>query len=351
MRVAAYFFLLVFLAALTGCSSPAVSPPTEKTVGSDAPRPQAGPLPVRYGSVPSARYLRTACRSNNQSTYVRNVVEVTQDNNALSIFFPMNPAFHLTVEIQVKDGHYTLGLRRVPLQGGYRIEHAVEKVSLILDKRHYAVGDVLYGYLDLNFSESIFEERSPNAGSGANLGAEPCADPGAGHGEVATKPDTSSYYFTGPFSAIVRPAGFDPQADENIAAYTDLAMAMQAMPDAAGASELRFSPNGAYTEKPLREVEYWQEHLDISGPLFVEDDQSVSEASQPGPELDAKRKQLFAQQNNPNLVVWEVGWSIGPESFYGTNGSEFLTMWFARSGDRWQRIGYAKQPMEPPREN
>lgn len=340
MRAAAYFFLLMCLAALPGCSFGGNSPslaaaPSKEALDSDAPRPQAGPLPVRYGSVPSSRYLRTACRSNNQSTYVRHVVETTLDSNALSIFFPMNPAFHLTVAIQVKDGRYTLWLRRAPLQSGYGIEHTVENVSLVLDKQHYAVGDVLYGYLELNFSESTFRQRGPNAGPG----------------KADVKPDTGAYHFTGPFSAIVRPAGFDPQTDESIAAYTDLSRAMQALPDAAEARELRFSPGGAYTETPLREVDYRQEHLDISGPLFVEDDRSLPEDSPPGPELDAKRKQLFAKQNSPDLVVWEVGWSVGPESFYGTNGTELLTMWFVRSGDNWQRIGYAKRPIEPPRED
>ena len=344
MRVPACFFLFWCCAALAGCSftqnagSPAIPLADEQNpakaaapVHNDAPKPQAGPLPVRYGSVPTARYLRTACRSNNQSTYIRHVVETTVDNNALSILFPMNPAFHLVVAIEVKDGHYSLSLRRVPLRGGYRIEHEVERVSLILDKQHYAAGDVLHGHLELHFSESVFRQGSPKASPD----------------KADTKLDTSAYYFTGPFSAIVRPAGFDPQADESIATYTDLAMAMQALPHGAYASELRFSPGGRYTETPLQEVEYWQEHLDISGPLFVKSELSLPDNYSPDPALDAKRKQLFAEQNTPKPVVWEVSWSIGPESFYGTNGTERLTMWFVRSGDRWQRIGYAKLPLPP----
>lgn len=83
----------------------------------------------------------------------------------------------------------------------------------------------------------------------------------------------------------------------------------------------------------------------------MEDGRTLSEDSPSGPELYAKRKQLFAQQNNPGLVVWEVDWSIGPESFYGTNANELLTMWFVRSGDNWQRIGYIRRPIEPPRED
>lgn len=210
MRAAAYLFLFLSFTAFANCSS-LTAIPAEEPGDSGAPRPHAGPLPVRYGSVPSAQYLRTACRSNNQSTYVRNVIETTLDNGTLSILFPMNPAFHLTVAIEVKDGRYTLMLRRVPLQSGYRIEHTVKNVSLVLDKQRYTVGDVLYGHLELAFSESTFRQRGPNAGSG----------------ETDATLDTSPHYFTGPFSAIVRPAGFDPQADESIAAYTDLAMAMQ----------------------------------------------------------------------------------------------------------------------------
>jgi hypothetical protein len=106
-----------------------------------------------------------------------------------------------------------------------------------------------------------------------------------------------------------------------------------------------------YTEKHLQEVDYWRADLDISDPLFVEDDQSVYMDSQAGLELAAKRKQLFMEQNAPRLVVWEVNWSIGPESFYGTDGKEYLTMWFTRSGNRWQRIGYARWPKEPPPED
>ena len=320
-------FLFLFCALAMLSSVPWHSMALAAPFGAGQLKPQIGPLPVKYGKIPSAQYLRTACRTNNQSIYVRNVVEVTLEKGELAIFFPMNPAMHLTVDVRVKDGAYTVALRRPPLQSTLRTEHTNAKAALNLDKQNYAVGDVVYGYLDLSFTETMFRgsRGASNNTADASLGTE-------------------RYYFTGPFSAIVRPTGFDPEAADSIAGYTDLAMAMQALPYGGGASELRFSPDGSYTEKSLQEVEYWQDSIDISAPQFMESEQAIDTDPRPIPALADARKNLFTLRNDPNLVVWEVCWSIGPESFYGTNGDETLVMWFVRSGDLWKRIGYTKIP-------
>ena len=342
MQLATCFHrLFLTLLACTVFPATALATPDSAAIPEKTRQPQVSGLPVRYEAMPDARPFRTAVRSNNQTTFVRRDIIVRQENDALSIHFLCNPAIHLGVGITVREGTYSLRLERVPLQATYTIDIHVDEAALTLDKQTYAIGDTLMGYIDVKFTETVRNRGNPfTTRSG-----------------TSTTHESSSYYFKGPFSAVVRPVDFDPRDDASIATYTTLALAISELHDRGQASELRFRPDGSYEVTSLEErSSHGHDSFDTdndpfadprvdngTGPLFIPVDDREMYDCTPIAALEAERQKIFADRGDPNLILWEVVWGIGPDCFYGTGCNDTLIMWFERGGkDDWRRLGYKR---------
>lgn len=266
------------------------------------------PPPLRVGKVPSAGYLQTALLTDHQGKHEITKCRATLDADGLHLFFPMNPAYHLEIDITVKDGRYATHLRWVPLRRE-RVENRVASQRLTLEKKAYALGEMVNGFLDLTFTITW---------------------PGDG--------TSHSFYVKGPFSALVRPPGFNPYADENIRTYYDPRDARHELGDdelsLSGTLEgdrlLVFSGPSAYACEPAASCGDDGSHAEAG---------SADEAHAAYQTLlqQARREFFERKPQIAGAVVQELTWDPTPL----TEGNERLTIWFSRAEGGWQQLGFA----------
>lgn len=251
-------------------------------------------IPVAIEKIPVAGYLKTEVQTDHQGNHTIYECRALLDDTGLYIFFPMNPAYHLEIDITVQNEKYKTDLSWSPITNT-KVKNEITAQKLSLEKAHYQTGELLNGYLDLAFSSTELETGIKN-----------------------------KFYVKGPFSAIVRPAGFDPYADENIKTY-DLNIAFQELHMLNIAKSVSFGPNNSYTAKRLEEDGYEElGYFDSEDPL------------------DDVRSSYFAAHPQPQgTVLRELTWDINPHAPF-SDGPERLTIWFELKNKQWQQAGFAK---------
>ena len=259
-------------------------------------------LPLHVGKVSSAGYLQTALRSDHQGDHEITTCRATLDTDGLHIHFPMSPAYHLEIDMTVKDGRYATDLRWVPLQLA-KVENRITSQRLTLEKESYALGATVNGFLELTFTTTWLDDGT-----------------------------TYSFYVKGPFSALVRPAGFDPYADENITTYHD--------------------PRVAIYELGTDDMSHFGK-LEGDQPLHFSGPRTYTFPAAPTPEEDpvdeycaaydalrerARRNFFEKTPQATDAKLREMTWNPTPLS----EGNERVTIWFTRAKNGWRQVGFTR---------
>lgn len=287
--------------------------------------------PILVMPVPIAGYLQTQIATNHQGEHEITACNARMDESGkLHIFFPMNPAYHLELHFTVDKGRFNTVLGWVPLQRD-RVENRIDHQNLSLEKPGYAIGDIIYGYIDLGFSATWLDDRTAR-----------------------------SFYVKGLFSAIVRPHNFNPLADASIRSYNPV----EAVHELGGADGgialssileqdevLYFYTESSYTSKtllhpPVSATENG-ESKGVPEPVFMEGDLYIPPAinafedpvSTLSDQLFPIRLDFFRQvPPEAGTVFREISWGLNPSA----PDREQLTIWFKQSGEEWVHVGYRK---------
>lgn len=252
---------------------------------------------VHVESIPSAQHLKTACKTNHQGEHLITEARAIVKDGTLAIYFPMNPAYHLVTDITVKNGRFSTALAWEPIYSTGPVTLTLTDEHLILDKAHYAPGDIINGYLDLAFTITG-DKRVIQDGKQA-------------------------YYVRGTFSVIARPQEFDPHADANISAY-DLDTALYELGLPHHAFELSFLKNGGYIRKKLESPPF-----EYTGDMRPPGQSGITDDF------------IKAKPQPQDRVIREITWDINPHAPF-SDGPERLTIWFSRSGGNRTQLGDRK---------
>ena len=307
--------------------------------------------PILVMPVPIAGYLKTQVATNHQGEHEITACDAWMDESGkLHIFFPMNPAYHLELHFTVEKGRFNTVLSWVPLQRA-RVENRIEHQNLSLEKPGYQAGDIIYGYIDLDFSTTWLDDKT-----------------------------THNFSVKGPFSAVVRPPGFNPLADASIRSYNPVE-AVHELGDSDGGMALSgileqdevlyFYSDSSYTSKtllpqPETDAEPENGNKEPAGgkvadavvkgapePVFMEGNlyvPPVADAHEgPVSEFSAQlfpvRLDFFRQvPPEAGTVFREMTWVLNPMS----PDREQLTIWFRQSGEEWAHVGYRKWKWHTP---
>jgi len=241
----------------------------------------------------------TEILTNHQGDHLIDRCSVVLDGEDLIIYFPMNPAYHLQLEFLVKGKEVKSWLDWQPVSPE-RVENRILAQKLYLGSEEYGLGDELHGYLELEFSSRT-------------------VDPVGG--------ETAYYYLKGPFWGIVRPAGFDPLLDSNIATYTQTVAETELL-----------MLNDAYTLQRVEKGDSWlAEHLDgydLGWPAECYNNQLKTVR-------DDFLKSDALKKEPDKRMLHELTWDINPSAPFG-DGPERLTIWFFERNGEWVQIGFEK---------
>jgi hypothetical protein len=297
--------------------------------------------PILVMPAPIAGYLKTQMSTNHQGDHEITACDAWMDESGkLHIFFPMNPAYHLELHFTVDNGRFNTVLKWVPLQRA-RVENRIDRQNLILEKPRYFIGDVVYGYIDLDFSTTWPDDKI-----------------------------TRNFYVKGPFSTIVRPHDFNPLADANIRSYNPVE-AIHELGDSDGGMALSgvsgvleqddvlyFYSESSYTRKTLlhQPGAKNEDSQGVPEPVFTEGSLHVPPVAgapeEPAPEL---ARQLFPVRLDFFRQVPPEAGTVFREMSWGLNtlspDREQLTIWFRQSGEEWAHVGYRKWKLFEPRQS